>query len=389
MRRKICVVTGSRSEYGLLYWLMKEIQDDHDMELQVVVTGMHLSPEFGMTYKMIEQDNFNISAKVEMLMSSDSPSGVTKSIGLGLIGFADMLDRLNPDIVTLMGDRYEIMAAAQASMVARIPIAHISGGELSEGSIDDAMRHSITKMSNLHFVAAGEYRRRVIQLGENPKYVFNFGEPGLDNINRLELLSRKELEKAIEWNLGSVNFLVTYHPVTLSDTDPEYVMKELFLGLDSFPEAKIIFTRPNSDSGGRKISRLIDEYAADQADRVKVFTSLGHLKYLSAVKHVDVIIGNSSSGLVEVPAMKKPSINIGNRQQGRLKASSIIDCDESSNSIEKAVRRALTPVFQQSLGSVVSLYGSGNASALIKNKLKTIDLEGILLKKFFDIPANL
>lgn len=383
--RKICIVTGTRAEYGSLYWLMKEIQDDHELELQIIATGMHLSPEFGLTYKIIEDDGLRIDAKVEMLLSSDTAVGITKSIGLGVIGFAEALDRLRPDIIVLLGDRYELLAAAQAAMIARIPIAHLHGGESSEGLIDEAIRHAITKMAHLHFVAADPYRLRVVQMGEDPQRVFNLGAPGLDNISKLKLLDREEFEKSINFKLGKLNFLVTYHPVTLSNKYPGEGMGVLFKALDEFPDAKIILTKPNSDTDGRVIIRMIDDYADRQPDRVTAFTSLGQLRYLSAVTHADVVIGNSSSGLVEVPVLKKPTVDIGNRQRGRLKAASVIECEEDYLAIKEAINKALSPEFRQSLAEVVSLYGIGNASYRIKECLKNVKLEGILLKKFQEL----
>lgn len=384
-KRKICAVTGSRAEYGLLYWLMKGIQQDDALELQVIATGMHLSPEFGLTYKVIEDDGFVINAKVEMLLSSDTPVGITKSIGLGVIGFADALDRLRPDILVLLGDRYEILAAAQAALVIRIPVAHLHGGETTEGVIDEAIRHAVTKMSHFHFVAAERYRQRVIQLGERPENVLVFGAPGLDSINRLNLLGRDDLEKSLGFQLGKTFFLVTYHPVTLSDQSPEQAMRELFSALDHFMDAKIIFTKPNADTDGRMICRLIDNYAAHQRGRVMVSASLGQLKYLSALKHADVVIGNSSSGLIEAPALKKPTVNLGDRQKGRLKAPSVIDCSETEASIVAAIKQALSVDFQRSLSGTISPYGDGNASEKIKEFLKIVPLGGILQKKFYDM----
>ena len=383
--RKICVVTGTRAEYGLLYWLMKEIQGDRDLELQIIATGMHLSPEFGLTYKVIEKDGFSINDKVEMLLSSDTPVGIAKSIGLGVIGFADALEQLKPDILVLLGDRYEILAAAQAAMVARIPIAHLHGGEATEGLIDEAIRHAVTKMSHFHFVAAEPYRQRVIQLGENPDKVLNFGAPGLDNIKRLSLLNKENFENSINFRLGKINFLVTYHPVTLSDQGPKHAMQELFRALDHFKDAKIILTKPNADTDGRVICQMIDDYMARQSNRVIATTSLGQLRYLSAIKHVNAVIGNSSSGLIEAPALKKPTINLGDRQRGRLKAASVIDCDENAEAIIAAIQKALSADFMQSISNVLSPYGEGNASVRIKDYLKNVNLKDVLLKKFFDM----
>jgi UDP-hydrolysing UDP-N-acetyl-D-glucosamine 2-epimerase len=385
MKRKICVVTGTRAEYGILYWLMQAIVEDHSLELQVLVTGMHLSPEFGLTYKLIEQDGFVINEKVEMLLSSDTAVGITKSVGLATIGIADALDRLKPDILVVLGDRYEILAAAQAAMLAKIPIAHISGGETTEGAVDEGIRHAVTKMAHLHFVAADPYRKRVMQLGEDPQFVFNVGDPGLDNITRLELLSREELEKSIDFALTDTFFLVTYHPVTLGEEKPEVCMRHLLDALDAFPDAQILFTKPNSDAGGRIIARMIDEYAACHQERVFVSTSLGQLRYLSALKHCSIVIGNSSSGIVEAPPLYIPTVNVGNRQRGRLRAGSIIDCEENREDITKAICTALSAEFQAKLRHVQSVYGMGNASYEIKQVLKAVKLAGILNKKFYDI----
>lgn len=383
-KRKICVVTGTRAEYGLLYWLMKEIQADEDLQLQIIATGAHLSPEFGLTYKVIEADGFKIDEKVEMLLSSDTPVGIAKSIGLATIGFADTFQRLKPDILVLLGDRFEILAAAQAAMIARIPIAHLHGGELTEGLIDEAIRHSVTKMSHLHFVANEIYRQRVIQLGEQPNRVFNYGTPGLDNINRLKLSDKKELENAINFKLKPTVFLVTYHPVTLYDNS-EHSMLHLLRALDQFPDASIIFTKPNADTNGRILIKMIDEYVENHSDRVRAFNSLGQTLYLSTMKNADVVIGNSSSGLVEVPAFKKATVNIGDRQKGRLKASSVIDCEENEKHITAAIYKALSPEFQDLLCNVVSPYGEGNASQRIKEQLKTFKLDGINIKEFYDL----
>ncbi|MEX2459815.1 MAG: UDP-N-acetylglucosamine 2-epimerase [Paenibacillaceae bacterium] len=365
---------------------MKEIQSDPTIELQIVVTGMHLSPEFGLTYQTIEADGFQIDKKVEMLLSGDSSVAVTKSIGLATIGFADAFEQLKPDIVVVLGDRTEALAAAQAAMVARIPLAHLHGGEVTEGAIDEAIRHAITKMSHLHFVAAESYRRRVIQLGENPSHVFNFGAPGIENIRRLVLRNRQELEKSISFVLGKkINFLVTYHPATLQEGVSERAIRNLLEALDTFPNAHIIFTKPNSDMEGQIIINLIQQYADRIKHRAKVFASLGQVNYLSAINECDVIIGNSSSGLIEVPIFKKPTVNIGTRQNGRLKAASIIDCEDSYEAIVKAIHQALSPDFQQLLPSVESPYGDGNTATQIKEQLKTVDLTQILKKKFFDL----
>lgn len=387
--RKICVVTGTRAEYGLLYWLMKEIQADPDLQLQLIVTGMHLSPEFGLTYKIVEQDGFCIDEKIEMLLSSDTSVGIAKSIGLGIISFAESLDRLKPDVIVVLGDRYEMLAASQAAMVARIPIAHIHGGETTEGLIDEAIRHSITKMAHIHFTATATYRKRVIQLGEDSSRVFNLGAIGLDNIRKMKLLDTVSFEESIQFPLGKINFLITFHPVTLSKLGPKQAMENLFEALDKFPEAKIIFTKPNSDTDGRIISDMIDNYVLKNCNRAVGFTSLGQLRYLSAITHVDAVIGNSSSGLIEVPFMRKPTINIGDRQKGRIKAASIVDCDESVDSIICAIQRVLSLQFKESLPSILPLYGEGDVSIHIKEILKSISLDNIIMKKFHDIKGEI
>lgn len=384
-KRKICVVTGTRAEYGLLYWLMKEIQADDELQLQIIATGAHLSPEFGLTYKVIEEDGFKIDEKVEMLLSSDTAIGITKSLGLATIGFADAYDRLKPDIVVLLGDRYEILAAAQAAMVASIPIAHISGGETTEGVIDEAIRHTVTKMASLHFVAAEPYRKRVIQLGENPERVLNFGDPGIDNITRLQLLNKSELEQELNFSFGQPTFLVTYHPATLLANDIEKGIKALLDALDYFPEAKMIITRPNADAGGRLINDYLESYALKNPSRVLLKTSLGQVRYLSLMKNCDIVIGNSSSGIVEAPALYKATVNIGDRQTGRLKAKSIIDCTEDTRDIVNSIHKALSSEFQTSLNNVESLYGNCNASVKIKEYIKTLSLKDILIKKFYDL----
>lgn len=381
--RKICVVTGTRAEYGLLYWLMKEIQTDSDLQLQLIVTGMHLSPEFGLTYKTIEEDGFFIDEKVEMLLSSDTPVGIAKSIGLGVIGIADALDRLKPDIMVALGDRYEILAAAQAALVAKIPVAHIHGGETTEGAIDESIRHAITKMSHLHFVAAEPYRTRIIQLGEHPDTVYNVGALGIENIKRLQLLDKIQLEQSINFELGTTCFLVTYHPATLGAASPQTAMQALLDALDLFPDAKIVFTKPNSDTDGRILGQMIDEYALHNKGRVAVFTSMGQVRYLSALQLVDAVIGNSSSGIIEAPACNTPTVNIGDRQSGRLKASSIIDCLETTASIVAAIKKALSLQFRDETKRGVSPYGYGESASHIKDRLKQAKLS--CTKRFYDL----
>lgn len=381
-KRTICVVTGSRSEYGLLHKLLQEINGDRDLKLQIIVTGAHLSLEFGMTCRTIVKDGFRIDQKVNLRLDRDSPVGITRSLGLGVIGFGKALRRLHPDLVVLLGDRYEIFAAAQAAMIARIPIAHLHGGESTEGLIDEAIRHSITKMSHLHFVAAKPFRDRVIQLGEDPRRVFNFGAPGLESIKKMNLLNRKEFESAINFKLGKTNFLITYHPVTLSRTSPSNPVKELFRVLQRFPEAKIVFTKTHADLGGKVVNGMIDQYVTSHRLATS-FVSMGRFLYLSALKNVDVVIGNSSSGIIEAPLLRTAAVNMGPRQDGRPRAASIIDCDENAKSILVAIRKALSPEFQKIVTATQSLYGCKNVNRRIKEKLKSTPLKNILFKKFY------
>ena len=382
--RKICIVTGSRAEYGLLYWLMKAIQDDPALSLQIIVTGMHLSPEFGLTWKQIELDGFSIQHKVEMLLSSDTPVGIGKSLGLGIIGFADALDSLQPDVLVILGDRFEIFAAAQAAMLQRIPIAHIHGGEITEGAVDDAIRHAITKLSHLHFTATEHYRQRVIRMGENPARVFNVGTPGLDNISRLTLLFKSALEQAIDFKLAKHNLLVTFHPVTLEKATAATQFAHLLSALDSFPDSHIIFTQPNADTDGRVIIGMIEQYRQRFPQRVATFVSLGSLRYLSLLQSVDAVVGNSSSGIIEAPAFHIGTINIGDRQKGRLCASSVIHCEPAVEAILEAFNTLYSEAFQKSLAGVENPYGRGGACLRIKEVLKGFDLVGVVKKAFWD-----
>ncbi|EQA61123.1 UDP-N-acetyl-D-glucosamine 2-epimerase, UDP-hydrolysing [Leptospira alexanderi serovar Manhao 3 str. L 60] len=383
LKRKVCVVTGTRAEYGLLYWLMKEIEADSDLELQIIVTGMHLSTEFGLTYRQIEQDGFKINTKVEMLLSSDTAVGITKSMGLGIIGFAEAFENLRPDILILLGDRFELLAAAQAAMVAKIPIGHISGGELTEAAFDEGIRHAITKLSHLHFVAAEPYRKRVIQMGEQPDCVFNFGAPGLDHLSKMNWMEKEELSFELGIELKALIFLVTYHPVTLEDNKPTEAMSELLNALEEFSEATIIFTYPNADTGGRELIHQIDSFVSKNLKNTRAFVSLGQRKYLSLMRLASVIIGNSSSGLTEAPALKKATVNIGDRQKGRLKAASIIDCIEKKEFIVSGIKKALSIEHEEIVRKSTSLYGYGNVSVEIKEKLKTFPLR--IKKPFFDL----
>lgn len=387
MTRKICVITGTRAEYGLLRWVMQGIKDDSELTLQVIVTGMHLSPEFGLTYQEIDQDGFEIDRKIEMLTSSDTSVGIAKSMGIGMIGFADALNELKPDLIVVLGDRFEIFAAVTAALVACIPIAHIHGGESTEGAFDEAFRHSITKMSHLHFVAAEEYKQRVIQLGEQPDKVFLVGGLGIDNIQHLKLLDREELEASLGIKLSQKNLLITFHPVTLEMSSAEEQMNELLAALIELKDTKLIFTYPNADTEGRVLMKMINQFVA-QNSNAHTFSSLGQIRYLSCISQVDGVIGNSSSGLLEVPSFKKGTINIGDRQRGRLRAISVIDCEPSRKSIKKAIEKLYSKDFHKSLSNVYNPYGEGGASEKIIQAIKMFEIDDVIKKAFYDLPTN-
>jgi len=383
-KRKICVVTGTRAEYGLLYWLMKEIEKDARLELQIIATGMHLSPEFGLTYKEIEKD-FTITKKIEMLLSSDTSIGISKSMGLAQISFAEAYSNLSPDLIVILGDRYEIFSAASAAMIANIPLAHIHGGEATQGLIDEAIRHSITKMSHLHFTATQEYRNRVIQLGEDPKRVFCVGGLGIDNIKKLSLLSKEEFEASINFKLAQRNLLVTFHPLTLENSSAKERFSTLLKAIDDLEDTHIIFTKANSDTDGRIINKLIDAYVQKNHTKAIAFDSLGQLRYLSALQYVDAVVGNSSSGLLEAPSFQIATINIGKRQKGRILAQSVIQTDNTLESIQNALKKLYSTEFQKNLTNVKNPYGEGGASKQIKEIIASYPLENILQKEFYDI----
>jgi GDP/UDP-N,N'-diacetylbacillosamine 2-epimerase (hydrolysing) len=387
MRRKICVVTGTRADYGCLRWVMEGIKAADGLELQIIATGMHLSPEFGLTYREIEKDGFVIDRKVEMLLSSDTPTGISKSMGLGMMGFGDALEQLKPDVVLVLGDRFEIFAAASAAMVARIPLAHLHGGETTEGAIDEAIRHAITKMSHLHFVAAEDYWRRVIQLGEAPERVFLVGGLGIDNILRLKLLDRAALEASLDFKLGAKNLLVTFHPVTLEKSTAGAQMTELLAALDELQDTHLIFTMPNADTDGRVLIDMVEQFVATRP-HTRAYTSLGQLRYLSCIRQVDGVVGNSSSGLAEVPSFRKGTVNIGDRQRGRLKAGSVIDCAPDRQSISEALRTLYSPEFQATLPEVRNPYGEGGASEKVVRVLQEYPLDQLLKKTFNDLAVD-
>tara|TARA_Y100001970_G_scaffold2704_1_gene3161 strand:+ start:13434 stop:14588 length:1155 start_codon:yes stop_codon:yes gene_type:complete len=383
--KNICVITGSRAEYGLLSNLMRSIEKSSKLNLQVVVTGMHLSPEFGLTYREIEKDGFIIDKKIDIKISNDSPSEITKSTGVGMIGFADAFAELMPELVILLGDRYEIMAAAFSAFVARIPIGHIHGGESTQGAIDEAIRHSITKMSYWHFVATDEYKNRVIQLGENPSRVYNVGGLGVDSIKKSNLISKKELTNKMGIKFDKKNLLITYHPVTLEDGTSQKNFKSLINTLNELKDTYLIFTLPNSDSDSRVIKIMIKDFVAKNRDRSISFSSMGNLNYLSLLQFVDGVVGNSSSGLLEAPTFKIGTINIGDRQTGRIKADSVIDCKPNQNSVSNAIKKLYSNRFQNKLKTVDNPYGAGKATEKIMAILNKEILPNELKKEFYDL----
>lgn len=384
--RKIAIFTGTRAEYGLLYWLMKAIQDEPCLMLQIIVSAMHLSPQYGETWQEIEADGFVIDAKVEMLLSADSPTGIVKSMGLGTIGFADALARLQPDLLVVLGDRFEALAIVQAALIMNIPIAHIHGGELTLGAYDNSIRHAITKMASLHFVAAEAYRVRVIQMGEEPTNVFNVGAPGLEHVTRSKRLSLQELAQAIGIPLQQPYILVTYHPVTLSNESIEQEFATFLRVLDDKPDHQVLFTYPNADNGGHIIIQMLERYCNANPQRAFVMKSMGSQLYLSAIAHAAVVMGNSSSGIIEVPAFGVPTINIGSRQYGRLAADSVIHVDPDYKSLTGALKQALSPEFRATCGHVTNPYGDGHVAARILSVLKSHGLSTI--KHFQDLDIH-
>ena len=381
--KKIAVFTGTRAEYGLMYWLLKDIQADLELCLQLIVSGSHLSPEFGNTYDQIERDGFEIDEKIEMLLSSNTAVGVAKSMGLGTIGFADALSRLEPDILVILGDRFEALAIAQVAMVMKIPILHIHGGERTDGAYDDAIRHAVTKLSTFHATSHEVHRKRVIQLGEAPHKVWNVGAIGLEHLSRTKLLSRDELSDSLNFIINAPFFLVTYHPVTLACENAVETFTNLLNALDQFPQHQVILTYPNADDGGREIIQLIEAYARKDAERVFAIESLGQLRYLSALSLTDALVGNSSSGIIEAPAYKKPTINIGSRQEGRLGSESILHCSTEMSDITDAIQESLKNEFLEILARTVNPYGHKEISKKIIKILKT-DKPSVI-KNFVDI----
>lgn len=382
--KKICIVTGSRAEYGLLYWLMKDVQSDRECQLQVAVTGMHLSPAFGLTCREIEADGFAIDARIDTL-AADTAAGIAQSIGRGVAGFGSAFETLCPDIVVLLGDRFEIFAAAQAALVAKIPVAHIAGGDSTEGAYDEAFRHGITKMAHLHFVTNAVAARRVRQLGENPAHIFNVGSPGIDTIKRSKLLAREELERQLEFKLRARNLLITFHPPTLDAVPADRQFQELLCALDTLPADRysLIFTKANADTGGAVINQMIDNFAATRP-HARAYASLGQLRYLSLLAQVDAMVGNSSSGLYEAPSFKKPTVNIGDRQKGRTMPDSVVNCAPVAEQISAAIEAAL----HMDCSATTNPYGDGESAQRILATLKQCAPSDLSVKKvFFDLPS--
>lgn len=384
--KKVCVVTGTRAEYGLLKPVIDKIHRAEDLELQLVATGMHLSPEFGLTYEEIEADGYPVIDKVEMLLSSDTGVGITKSMAVALMGFGECFERLKPDVVVILGDRYEMLMVASAAMVAKIPIAHIHGGEITEGAMDDAIRHSLTKMSHIHFVTTQEYRHRIIQLGEAPDTVFHVGSLGVENIREEKLLDKEAFEESIGFSVDDNTIIVTYHPVTLENIPSKVQFEKLLTVIENNAKLRVIFTKANSDTDGRIINQMIDEFAKKHSDRCVAFTSLGRVRYLSALQFCTAVVGNSSSGIIEAPSFHIPTVNIGNRQQGRLCADTVISCGYEVEDIENAIDIAFSKEFRDKLPDMKNPYEKENTSEQIVQKIRELLLKEQGVKKhFYDV----
>ncbi len=381
--KKICVITGTRAEYGLMSRLMTLIQMEMDFQLQIIATNMHLSPEFGLTYKEIEADGFKIDKKVEMLLSSDTANATVKSAGLGLIGFADAYEDLQPDMILVLGDRYEILAAVSAALLYKIPVVHLYGGEITEGAYDNAIRHAITKMAHLHFTSTEEYRNRVIQMGEQPSTVFYVGALGCDNIRNIPLLKKEEIEESLHFQLDKKTVLITFHPVTMENHSAEKQIQELLSALDEMKSIRILFTMPNSDTEGRIIINKIRDFVDQNPERSFFFTSLGMKRYLSTLPHIGAVVGNSSSGIVEVPSFHIPTLNIGDRQKGRIAAESVINCLPEKEDIIHKLDHVLDPAFRESIKGTKNPYDKPGTAEEIVKILKQHKFK--LVKEFYDI----
>lgn len=390
MPRKILVVTGTRADYGLLRWLLTAINNSQELTLELLVTGMHLSEKFGNTWEAIQEDGFTIHHKVEMLAESDSSLDMAISTGVGLSSFARVIDQTKPDLTVVLGDRFEALAAAEASYLLGVPVAHIAGGEITEGALDDGMRHAITKLSSLHFVASNEYLERVIQLGEQPQYVHNVGAIGLDNFENINSQDREQLSNFLDFDLSNSEFaLCTLHPETNSPLPADEFIFPLISALENFPELKVVITSANADAGGRKINEALKAFASSKPDSIRFFINLGQLGYISALKHASVVIGNSSSGILEAPSAGTPTVNIGDRQKGRMRAPSVIDVPNSASEISNALKTALSEGFQSLAEDKVSPFGAPGASEKIVRIIEKVDLSRLSPKKFIDIsPRN-
>ena len=382
--RKICFVTGTRAEYGLLSRLMRLVKEDKDLQLQVIATNMHLMPEYGETYKEIEKDGFTIDKKVYMHKPSDDAHGIISSMAEEMQGMNDALSELKPDILVLLGDRYEILVAAQVALIHRVPIAHIHGGEVTEGAFDDAIRHSVTKMSSLHFTSCEEYRHRVIQMGEQPSRVFDVGSLGVENIKAVPLMTKDELEASLDFKIDTQTILVTYHPVTLGG-DPAKDIREFLDALDQFKDLKVIFTMPNSDTGRDAIALAVENYVEKHSNRVMAYTSLGLKRYLSTLQFVKAAVGNSSSGIIEVPSFGIPTLNIGDRQKGRLASKSVVNCGTSKDEVIAGLKLCLSEEMQKAAKTYENPYAKPYTANLIYQELKNVELAGLNLKTFYDL----
>lgn len=382
--RKICFVTGTRAEYGLLSRLMRLVKEDNDFRLQVIATNMHLMPEYGETYKEIEKDGFTIDKKVYMHKPSDDAHGIILSMAEEMQGMNDALSELKPDILVLLGDRYEILVAAQVALIHRVPIAHIHGGEVTEGAFDDAIRHSVTKMSSLHFTSCEEYRHRVIQMGEQPSRVFDVGSLGVENIKAVPLMTKDELEASLDFKIDTQTILVTYHPVTLGG-DPAKDIREFLDALDQFKDLKVIFTMPNSDTGRDAIALAVENYVEKHSNSAKAYTSLGLRRYLSTLQFVKAAVGNSSSGIIEVPSFGIPTLNIGDRQKGRLASKSVVNCGTSKDEVIVGLKLCLSEEMQKAAKTYENPYAKPDTANLIYQELKNVELAGLNLKTFYDL----
>ncbi|MFU1858161.1 UDP-N-acetylglucosamine 2-epimerase [Sphingobacterium sp. NGMCC 1.201703] len=383
--KKICIVTATRAEYGLLKPLMLELRNYSEFKLQVLVTGAHLSPEFGLTYRFLEQDGFSIDEKVEMLLSSDSANGIVKSMGVGMIGYADAFARLSPDAIVILGDRYEMLSVASSAAIFNIPIIHLHGGEITEGAYDDAIRHAISKLSALHFTSTEEYRQRVIQMGEHPDKVYNVGAIGLDNISSLPLMEKEQIEESLGIKFKKYNYQVTFHPETLSNISSQHQFNELLSAIEEQKDSYFIFTKANADTDGRIINQMIDEYVSKNPNKASAYNSLGSLRFLSVVKMCDAIIGNSSSGIIEAPSLHTPTINIGDRQRGRTQAGSILNCDVDKAEILRCFEKVNEPEFKAVVSRILNPYGNGGTAQKIIEVISKVNFKELHTKAFYNI----